>query len=336
MDQASIVGRTPLWKRLWFRIMGAILILLIAAGGVVWWLHSGVVTATALFEVDHAVPSVAGASTERVSGEYEFEILRKTQIALLQSNFVLTAALRNPSVGSLPIIQRHADPVKWLQDNLALSYPKDGCLLEISLSGDESEKEDLAAVVDSVAKAYKDEVIDQARQRRLVVRDMLSRSIEQLNFEHKRKLDEYLDIAREMGKFEFTDGQVLQSLAQKRVDRIDDEIMRLENELSIDAKDASKKKTDLMQQRLSELRKNRDARWAELSKEAERSADLETRKHDLGQLQSLSDEMTIRLEWLDVDANAPDRIRQVQPAVISPQSISSRLDSRLQRYVSAQ
>src|SRR5690242_17902955 len=116
MDQASIVGRAPLWKRLWIRIVGAFLMLLLATGCVVWWMQSGRVTATALFEVDHAIPSVNGANNERVSGEYEFEILRRTQLALLRSNFVLTSALRNPRVGSLPIIQRHTDPVEWLQN----------------------------------------------------------------------------------------------------------------------------------------------------------------------------------------------------------------------------
>ncbi|HEX4415274.1 MAG TPA: hypothetical protein VH107_16700 [Lacipirellulaceae bacterium] len=333
MDQEPIVGRAPLFKRRWIRICGALLLLLMFTGGFTWWLRSGRVTATALFLVDHSVLSVTSPNNERTPGQFEFENLKLTQLALLQSNFVITAALRNPAVGGLPVLQGHTDPVQWLQENLAVSYPKDGCLLAISLTGDESEKQQLAAVVDAVAKAYKDEVIDQERQRRLVVRDMLSRSIDSLNIEIKRKFDEFLDIARESGRTEISDGQVLQSLAQKRVDRIDDEIMRLENQLAIDAKDAPKKAT-LIEQRLAQLRKNRDERWEELRKDTERSADLETRKRDLDQLQSIAAEMSTRLEWMDIDANAPDRIRQVQTAIISPQTLSSRLDSRIQRYVS--
>jgi DNA anti-recombination protein RmuC len=164
---------------------------------------------------------------------------------------------------------------------------------------------------------------------------MLSRSLDSLNIDIKRKFDEYLDIARETGKTEFSDGQVLQSLAQKRVDRIEDEIMRLENQLAIDAKDAPEKAT-LIEQRLTQLRKSRDERWAEIRKDTERSADLETRKRDLDQLQAIAAEMSTRLNWMDIDANAPDRIRQVQPAAISPQAISSRLVPTARSVVSSQ
>ena len=93
-----------------------------------------------------------------------------------------------------------ADPVEWLQDNLAVDFPQNGEILSISLTGDEL-PEDLVRLVDSVSKAYKDEVINELRQRRLANRDLLARNLENLNKEIKRKLEEYLDIARETGKF---------------------------------------------------------------------------------------------------------------------------------------
>ncbi len=335
MDQQSALARPSVFKRLWFRILGTIFLLGVVMGGVAWWWESQRVTATALFQVSHSVPSYTGPNNERALGEYEFEILRRTQLALLQSDFVLAAAIRNPNVGSLSILQRHGDPVKWLQGKLVVNYPENGCLLSISLTGNESEKEDLAPLIDAIALAYRNEVIDEERQQRLVFRDMLSRNIDNLNGEYKRKLDEYLDIARESGRIEGTSGDILRSVAQKRVDRIDDELMRLENQLAIDAKDTPKK-ASLIEQRLSQLRKNRDEQWAQLHREVERSTDLETRKRDLDQLQSIATEMSTRLEWLDLDASAPDRIRQVQPAVISPQAVSSRLVPTARSVVSSQ
>lgn len=334
MDQEPIVGRKPLLKRLWFRISGSLLLLLIAAGGVYWWLQSGRITATALFRVAHSVPSFSSPNGEHDLGEYEYGDLKRTQIALLQSDFVLTAALRNPGIGALSIVQGHADPVQWLQKNLVINYPEDGALLSISLTGDESAKEDLVNLVNAIATSYRNEVVDRGRQERLVFRDMLSRTIDNLNIEIKRKLDEYLDITRESGRVEGSSGGVLHSLAQKRIDRIEDELMRLENQLAIDAKD-SKSKSSQIEKRLAELRKSRDEESARLSKEVERSADLETRKSDLEQLQSLVAEMSKRLECIDLDANAPDRIQQVQAAVISPQSMASRFPANRGRVANS-
>ena len=66
-----------------------------------------------------------------------FEILKKTQLALLKSNFVLTAAIRPPGIASLSVLAGEPDPVEWLQENLVVDFPQNGEILSISLSGDD-------------------------------------------------------------------------------------------------------------------------------------------------------------------------------------------------------
>ena len=83
------------------------------------------------------------------------------------------------------------DPVEWLQENLIVDFPQNGEILSISLSGDEL-PEDLVRLVDAVAKAYKEEVVNDLRQRRLANRDLLARNLETLNKDIKRKIEEYL------------------------------------------------------------------------------------------------------------------------------------------------
>jgi hypothetical protein len=331
MDQQSAPVRPSIYKRRWFLVAGAVFLLLILAGGIAWWMDSGRVTATALFQVADSVPSFSNPNSERAMGEYEFGNLKRTQIALLQSDFVLVAALRDPKIGSLPVVQRRSDPVQWLQQKLAVNYPKDGCLLAISLTGRESEKDELAAVVDAIALAYRNEVIAQDRQQRLVTRDMLERNLRNLNEEIRRKLDEYLDIARETGR-----GDATHDLDQKlkRLDRIEDELMRFENQLAIEVKDTPAK-AKLIKQRVAELQKNRDELYATIAKHSEISSDLETRKRNLDCLQSIAADMTTRLEWLDIDASAPDRIRQVQAAIVSPQGLMSRFPVARETVVSS-
>jgi polysaccharide biosynthesis transport protein len=323
MDGEAIEVR-PFYKRRWFRIFGAAILLASAASLITWCVWPNRVTATALFLVGTSDNSHLADATQPSITEYEFEGVKKTQLALLRSDFVLTAALRDPDIGSLPAIQRHSEPVEWLQNNLVVEYPENGRLLAIRLKGPESEREDLVRIVDAIAKAYRNEVIDQERQERLVTRDLLSRSLGNVNGEIKRKLDEYLDIARESGRQEAGSGQVLQQLDTKRLDRVENQLMQLENQLTMEPK-KDQQKGKLIETRISQLKSRQTELEKLLTRRAEKSADLETRRQDIDQLQSISNEMSIKLQRLDIAANSPDRIRQVQPAMISP--LASRFPS---------
>ena len=153
-------------------------------------------SATALFEVSNE-PRTVLLEGSRQSTQ-EFEILKKTQLALLRTKFVLQSAIRNPSIAGLSAISSQPDPVEWLQEDLIVQFPQNGEILEITLSGDELPDE-LVKIVDAVAKAYKDEVVNERRQRRFATRDLLAHSLENLNNEVKRKTQDYLDIAKESG-----------------------------------------------------------------------------------------------------------------------------------------
>jgi hypothetical protein len=269
-------------------------------------------TATALFQVSTEQSNIFDNSRLTIQ---EFEILKKTQLALLKSNFVLTAAIRPPGIGSLSVLADKPDPVKWLQDNLAVDFPQNGEILSISLTGDEL-PEDLVRLVDSVSKAYKDEVINELRQRRLAMRDLLARNLENLNKDVKRKLDEYLDIARETGKFIGGDGELLQQIAAKQLDRIEDEIIRLESSLAVDVRNEDAKR-EAIEKRVKQLVEKKVNVISEITLAVARSADLETREEELKQLQEIAHDMSVKLEQLDIDVSSPDQIRQVQPAVLA-------------------
>ena len=60
------------------------------------------------------------------------------------------------------------DPVEWLQDHLKVSYPQNGEILAIALSGPKSQGNDLILVVDAVADAYKREVLGKETARNLI------------------------------------------------------------------------------------------------------------------------------------------------------------------------
>jgi hypothetical protein len=273
--------------------------------------------AKALFEVSSTTSDYLGGIVDEKFNEQQFEIFKKTQLAKLKSNYVLTAALRSPSVGALPIFQGRSDPVDWLMETLDVSFPENGEVLSISLHGTESQTPDLIMVVDAVAKAYRDEVIAAERQRRATNRDLVDRNLDNLNSDIKRKMDEYLAITEESGRAE-GGGEVLQQLDTKRLDRVDDEIIRLESDLAANPTgDEAKRKS--IAQRISQLRDRQAELEKRITTRAEKSTDLETRRRELEQLQRIADEMSLKLEQLDAEATAPDRIRQIQAAVASPE-----------------
>ena len=150
----------------------------------------------------HAGPSVVAESLFRVHAERpvvvddgnlwfdarEYELSQKTQLALLKSDFVLRAALRDPAIASLSIFAGKSDPVAWLADNLEVRFVDGSEILSIQLRGSREQADDLRQVVDAVSDAYKGEVVYSGRAKELALRDMLAKEIDRLREKIQRKM----------------------------------------------------------------------------------------------------------------------------------------------------
>jgi hypothetical protein len=137
-------------RRRWLPALCLGAIAALASGTILWFVFPESSSATALFEVSTDQNTIFDISRR---GTQEFEILKKTQLALLRSNFVLQAAIRDPRIAGLSALTGQSDPVEWLQEDLVVQFPQNGEILEITLSGDEL-PEELVKIVDAVAKAY--------------------------------------------------------------------------------------------------------------------------------------------------------------------------------------
>jgi RNA polymerase sigma factor (sigma-70 family) len=89
---------------------------------------------------------------------------RRTQLVLLKSRPVLQAALRKPEVAGLAVVRGKADPVAWLEKNLAAVFLEDSGVLRVSVAGGSAEER--AALANAIANAYLEEVVgaDQSRK----------------------------------------------------------------------------------------------------------------------------------------------------------------------------
>ena len=113
--------------------------------------------------------------------EEEFDAYRKTQVQLIKSLFVLTAALRRPEISKLEAVRNKDDQVGWLQERIQVATPMDSEVVQIRMRG--ADPHDVQQIVNAVAHAYLSEVVNKDRGERLARHDMLA-------IKYKELLDE--------------------------------------------------------------------------------------------------------------------------------------------------
>lgn len=261
-----------------FSLLALLVFITVVSVALAWLVKPRRVVATALFQVDCG--RSGGFSDQPQLDNQDFEIIKKTQIAKIKSNYVLTAAIRSPPIATLSPLAGRADPVEWLQDHLEVAFPNNGEVLSIQLHGIEEDSADLVLITDAIAKAYKAEVVDEMRQRRLNDRDLLARNLENLNREIKSKLETLLDISRESGR-PLGGGSAIEQLDAKQFELNATELLRLESELALaDAEKAAKLET-----RVTQLREEQAELTKKIQSSTGGSADLEMRQKELERLQ---------------------------------------------------
>jgi succinoglycan biosynthesis transport protein ExoP len=396
--------------------VGMGLVVAVASAIALWFIFPESSSAVALFQVESKEPTLIDFT--HVSDMRDFDILQKTQLALLKSNYVLQAALRGPGISTLSALAGESDPVQWLTDKLNVTFQQSSEILSITLSGDE-DPEDLRKLVDAVASAYQNTVVFDKDQERLVTRDALARSMSKISAEIQSKMEEFLAMAKELGVSEAFDGQrdpesdmlmrevtdamhaksdleariiqtqtdfaVIQQqykdpqMIQMQVDEqlktdpnmsiLNQSLMQAQYSLSTQQsamKNGKSREADRLQKQITGIQKQisdyRNQQIAQMSgqqkntpnlqlqsatkiyqiqlgmlaqqratldkqiqdlseqllKKAGKSVELDVRRADLDRLQEIAKDMGVKLQTLDIEAEAPKRIKLIQPATLTP------------------
>jgi hypothetical protein len=182
-------------------------------------------------------------------------------------------------------------------------------------SGDETDQ--VVKIVNAVAKAYEEEVIFKDRQRQANTRDLLERSYKKLKDEIRQRMEDYQAITREAGLADSAAGQVAQQLDIRRLERVEEELMRLENnllELQTGGKEGNVK---FYEERIAQLTKRGEELEKRIIGRTQPSVDLSQRRLELEQLQRIADDIANKLELTNIEASAPNRIELIQAAVVT-------------------
>lgn len=193
MDKSSLFHS---FRRRWLLAISMGIICGAAVGALLWYLFQETSSATAYFKVASTAPSVTG---ERLEDSASFDILRKTQMVMIQNPQVLVAALRDPEVSNLSIFNDVDNEVEFLRRELKVSFPQNGEILQIQLVGT-APKEELQTVVRAVSKAYREEVIFTGNTARLRPLDILRSSYRKLSKQVREKTESYYSLLKEQGK----------------------------------------------------------------------------------------------------------------------------------------
>src|SRR5262245_49100431 len=119
-----------------------------------WELLASKFESHALMQVS-SVPA-ALASGNREQARTDFVTYLKTTSALIKSEFVLNAALRD--IKDLPTIKAQKDPIKFLDEELMVNWQDGSEVLRITFKG--AEPQDAKKIVDAVQNAFMKEVIE--------------------------------------------------------------------------------------------------------------------------------------------------------------------------------
>ena len=124
-----------------------------AGAAAAWELLASKYESYALLEVSSAPTTLANQNNPQ-QARTDFSTYVKTTASLIKSEFVLNAALRD--IKDLPTIRAQKDPIKYLDEELLVSWQDGSELIRITFKG--SEPEDARKIVDAVQKAFMSEV----------------------------------------------------------------------------------------------------------------------------------------------------------------------------------
>ncbi|MBN9118712.1 MAG: hypothetical protein J0I06_06070 [Planctomycetes bacterium] len=143
-----------------------------------WELLASKYESYALFQVS-SVPTPIGNQNAN-QARTDFATYVKTTAALIKSEFVLNSALRD--MKDLPTIKAQADPIKYLEDELMVTW-QDGSEV-IRLTFKSGEPQDAKRIVDAVQKAFMSEVV----QKDVDEKKQFLKKVEEAQGEMKRVL----------------------------------------------------------------------------------------------------------------------------------------------------
>ena len=160
----------------------------------------------------------------------DYQQYRKTQLELIKSPFVLTAALRQPGISNLSMLAEEKDPVDWLARHLQVSAPSEAEVVQVKLRGPDARE--VTQLVNAVTKSYLTDVISKEKTERLARRDMLERKYKENMAEVRSRLETFNNLARSVGSRDSAEVATQRGLLLDHLSTLRASLVSLQRDLS--------------------------------------------------------------------------------------------------------
>ena len=123
-----------------------------------------------------SVPATVASGGNREQARTDFVTYLKTTSALIKSEFVLTAALRD--IKDLPTIKAQKDPIKFLDEELLVTWQDGSEVVRVTFKS--HEPADAKRIVDAVQNAFMKEVVMKDVQEKQVFRGKVEEAMQEM------------------------------------------------------------------------------------------------------------------------------------------------------------
>jgi capsular exopolysaccharide synthesis family protein len=168
-----------------------------AAAAAVWVLRPEKYTSSAIVRVSLAAPQVLQNQSSDPVRSSDGQIYLRTQAAMLKSRPIIGAALQDEKVRNLPILQRQADPVDWLDRELVVEHVPSTEVIRVSLSA-RGGQADLSTIVNAVIKAYMTDVFGKETEAQLKHLEDLSKVSAKAEEDLRQLHDDFQELSKKL------------------------------------------------------------------------------------------------------------------------------------------
>ncbi len=176
-------------------------------------------TVRATLEVNPTPPNAIVRPS--IGNDISLDNFRQLQMALIKSQRILIAALRDPKLSQLPTLREADNPLDWLDQSISFAAPGNGQVLQVFLEG--PYPDDLRLLLDGVIKTYLSEFINYEQEIRNARLTSLKR--------HKEQFQEELSQAKAARSQFFERGGAKVNVVDLQIAFLQTDLQRRQSEL---------------------------------------------------------------------------------------------------------
>ncbi|MCI0379611.1 MAG: polysaccharide biosynthesis tyrosine autokinase [Gemmataceae bacterium] len=165
---------------------------------------------------------------ENAEARTDFANYQRSQLALVRSRLVLNAALRDPEVAGLEIVQKQVNPVEWLEKELVVDFTLGAEIMSIGMAGDDPDA--MNKLVNAVRAAYTKEILEKEQRLRSERLNQLRKLYSQYDDVLRDKRAKLKELAESLGSKQSKNLELRQKSLYAELEKLQSDLLGLQSQ----------------------------------------------------------------------------------------------------------